>query len=60
MIGDIGIGPLGRDMLRTCEFDRGATLRHDVLDPVVAHPSLEVLYGTASAEDGDELVPAGL
>ena len=60
MIGDIGIGPLGRDVLRPREFDRGATLRHDVLDPVVADSSLEVLYGTASAEDGDELVPAGL
>ena len=53
MIGDIGVGAILRDVVGTRELDGATALAHDVLDPVVAHSTLEVLDAVAGTKHLD-------
>ena len=57
MIGDIGVGAILRDVVGTRKLDGATALAHDMLDPVVARSTLEVLDATAGAERLDQFIP---
>ena len=58
MVGDVGVGTSLRDMLRASELHRATAVLHDVLDPMVANPTLEVLDAVAGLEHRHQFVPA--
>ena len=53
MVGDVGVGAILRDVVGAREFDGATALAHDVLDPVIAHRTLEVLDAVAGAKHLD-------